>query len=117
MQAAPTTISKRNVNLKSIVRAVRLFSKVFATQPMPQQHIAVGYTIPVPVRMPMFGEYPASLDCPQCRQRIVTRTVKKSGLMTWLACGGLAFIGCALGCCFIPFCVDMGKVMTARAMR
>jgi hypothetical protein len=113
MQAAPTTIGKRNATVKSMVRSVLLFFKVYTSQPMPQQPMAVGYAIPVRMGMPLVGEYPASLDCPNCRQHIVTRTVKKSGLATWLACGGLAFFGCILGCCFIPFCVDMGKVMTS----
>ena len=111
MQAAPTTIGKRNTAVKSMVRSVLvLLLKVYTSQPMPQQPMAVGYAIPVTMSAPMYGEHPASMNCPNCHQHIVTRTMKKSGLVTWLACGGLAFVGCTLGCCLIPFCIDAGKV-------
>uniref|UniRef100_A0A1I8IXZ4 LITAF domain-containing protein n=1 Tax=Macrostomum lignano TaxID=282301 RepID=A0A1I8IXZ4_9PLAT len=27
-------------------------------------------------------------------------------VLPWIACGGLALLGCWLGCCLIPFCID-----------
>jgi len=57
----------------------------------------------------MYSEYPpfpVSTTCPNCHQVMVTRTTKEPGLIAWLSCAGLALVGCWLGCCLIPFCVD-----------
>uniref|UniRef100_A0A914DXX4 LITAF domain-containing protein n=1 Tax=Acrobeloides nanus TaxID=290746 RepID=A0A914DXX4_9BILA len=64
----------------------------------PPPHITVLVGLPL-------GCNPAALECPQCRSRIVTNTVPRAGLMTWLVCGGLALMGC-WPCCLIPFCVQ-----------
>ena len=56
------------------------------------------------------GEFPMQCTCPNCKQQIVTRTEKQNGLLTWLLVGGLCLIGCWLGCCLIPLCVDACKV-------
>lgn len=61
-----------------------------------------------PVFIP--SEYPVQCVCPNCRNSIVTRTEKDIGLFTWLLVGGLILIGCWLGCCLIPLCVDACKV-------
>lgn len=53
-----------------------------------------------------FGEVPVAMTCPNCRANIVTATTFVTGTLTWLACLGLCVIGCDLGCCLIPFCVD-----------
>jgi lipopolysaccharide-induced tumor necrosis factor-alpha factor len=65
-----------------------------------------GYIGPT---MLVVGEYPVQCTCPQCRNQVVTRTEKKTGLLTWLVCAGLFVIGC-WPCYFIPFCVDACKV-------
>jgi len=51
-------------------------------------------------------ETPCQVTCQYCNQQMTTRTVYTSGALTWLACIGIAFIGCILGCCLIPFCID-----------
>ncbi|EDO33373.1 predicted protein, partial [Nematostella vectensis] len=56
-----------------------------------------------------FYETPVSMNCPTCHATIVTATDYVTGTLTWLACFGLCIIGCDLGCCFIPFCVDSMK--------
>eukprot|EP01117_Protostelium_nocturnum_P009300 TRINITY_DN3331_c0_g1_i1.p1 TRINITY_DN3331_c0_g1~~TRINITY_DN3331_c0_g1_i1.p1 ORF type:complete len:141 (-),score=30.51 TRINITY_DN3331_c0_g1_i1:102-524(-) len=53
-----------------------------------------------------WGEVPQNHVCQFCNANVVTRVNYDSGLLTWLACGGLCLVGCWLGCCFIPFCVD-----------
>ena len=62
--------------------------------------------------VPVFiaGDYPVQCTCPHCKQTVVTRIEKQSGLLTWLLIGILLLIGCWLGCCLIPLCVDGCKV-------
>ncbi|RNA07282.1 lipopolysaccharide-induced tumor necrosis factor-alpha factor [Brachionus plicatilis] len=57
----------------------------------------------------MLGKDPAHVTCPTCKAQVITRVNYKSGGGTWLICIGLCFIGCDLGCQFIPFCVDSCK--------
>uniref|UniRef100_A0A670Z3D4 Lipopolysaccharide induced TNF factor n=1 Tax=Pseudonaja textilis TaxID=8673 RepID=A0A670Z3D4_PSETE len=54
----------------------------------------------------IFLEHPMQICCPACNQVIVTRISYQPGALAWLSCGGLALLGCWLGCCLIPFCVD-----------
>lgn len=54
----------------------------------------------------MFGEAPVSMCCPYCTATIVTSVNYVPGTLAWLACGGLILVGCGLGCCLIPFCID-----------
>ena len=56
------------------------------------------------------SESPAQCVCPNCKNPIVTRTEKQSGLLTWLLVIGLFLIGCWFGCCLIPLCIDSFKV-------
>ncbi|KAJ7365037.1 hypothetical protein OS493_007678 [Desmophyllum pertusum] len=54
----------------------------------------------------LYGEAPVSMVCPYCTATIVTSVVYTPGTLTWLACGGLILVGCWVGCCLIPFCID-----------
>ncbi|XP_062581069.1 LITAF domain-containing protein-like [Saccostrea cucullata] len=54
----------------------------------------------------MFREFPVATTCTYCRASITTSTRYETGTFTWVACGVIAFIGCWLGCCLIPFCID-----------
>ena len=54
----------------------------------------------------VYGESPVSMVCPYCTATIVTSVTYEPGTLTWLACGGLILVGCWVGCCLIPFCVD-----------
>ena len=82
-----------------------------ANQPPPGP---AGYAMPMGNPVWMFGEAPMPLVCPNCRKQVVSRVEKKSGILTWLICLGIAILGsplgCFLGCCLIPFCIDGGKV-------
>ncbi|PRP85923.1 lipopolysaccharide-induced tumor necrosis factor-alpha [Planoprotostelium fungivorum] len=53
-----------------------------------------------------WGEVPQNHHCQFCGAQVVTRVTHEAGLLAWLACGGLACVGCWMGCCLIPFCVD-----------
>ena len=57
-----------------------------------------------------FGVTPASCNCPNCHQNVVTRTEYEVGLFAWLI-AGIIFICAGFICClcFIPFCVDSMK--------
>ena len=41
--------------------------------------------------------------------KVTTKVSFESGAVTWLSCGGCVFLGCCLGCCLIPFCIDALK--------
>ncbi|XP_055875072.1 lipopolysaccharide-induced tumor necrosis factor-alpha factor homolog isoform X13 [Biomphalaria glabrata] len=53
-----------------------------------------------------FRDVPVHMNCPHCRAEIVTGTHYETGTFTWIICFVLFFVGCSLGCCFFPFCVD-----------
>ena len=57
----------------------------------------------------MLTSGPTAGVCATCNQMQTTRVSYEAGLCTWLSCAGLALIGCWLGCCLIPFCVDPCK--------
>ncbi|XP_022341660.1 LITAF domain-containing protein-like [Crassostrea virginica] len=58
------------------------------------------------VAVQLFRETPVRLKCQYCSSEVITSTSYETGTITWLACAITAFVGCWLGCCFIPFCVD-----------
>jgi len=53
-----------------------------------------------------YGEIPVRIRCQFCGQEVTTITNREIGLLNWVACGGLALVGCVMGCCLIPFCID-----------
>ncbi|KAM3826738.1 lipopolysaccharide-induced tumor necrosis factor-alpha factor isoform 2-T4 [Vipera latastei] len=74
-------------------------------QPAPAIPPVPIHTVYIPGPL-IFLEHPMQIHCPSCNQMIVTRISYQPGALTWLSCGGLALVGCWLGCCLIPFCVD-----------
>lgn len=54
----------------------------------------------------IFREVPVPMQCPYCQATITTSTSYEVGTLTWIACFVVFIVGCWLGCCFIPFCVD-----------
>ena len=68
----------------------------------PQVTITQGGQTTIVTRMqPRFDEYQQSLVCPNCRANIVTRTVYKNGLLTWISAGVMFLLGLWC-CCCIP---------------
>mmetsp|Transcript_3790 Transcript_3790/g.10441 ORF Transcript_3790/g.10441 Transcript_3790/m.10441 type:complete len:118 (+) Transcript_3790:113-466(+) len=53
---------------------------------------------------------PTHITCPHCQADCLTRAESQGkSLAQWAGCCGLCLIGCWLGCCLIPFCVnDLG---------
>ncbi|CAH8634985.1 unnamed protein product [Heterobilharzia americana] len=60
------------------------------------------------IRQP-FRNLPVHLKCPSCRKEISTTLEYHNGLLTYLACVGIFFVGGSCGCCLIPFCVNACK--------
>ncbi|XP_077172143.1 lipopolysaccharide-induced tumor necrosis factor-alpha factor isoform X3 [Paroedura picta] len=54
----------------------------------------------------LLQDRPVQMCCPFCSKVIVTRLTHSAGTLTWLSCGSLCLLGCWVGCCLIPFCVD-----------
>ncbi|XP_053133040.1 lipopolysaccharide-induced tumor necrosis factor-alpha factor homolog isoform X2 [Hemicordylus capensis] len=80
--------------------------------PYPQHPGAMPGPAPVTVQAVyvqspvLFHDRPVQMCCPSCNKTIVTRVSFNAGALAWLSCGGLFLLGCWLGCCLIPFCVD-----------
>mmetsp|Transcript_20500 Transcript_20500/g.50306 ORF Transcript_20500/g.50306 Transcript_20500/m.50306 type:complete len:170 (-) Transcript_20500:188-697(-) len=49
---------------------------------------------------------PFTTVCQFCSKQVTTTVHQKTGLMVYGACCGLAIVGCWLGCCLIPCCID-----------
>ena len=47
-----------------------------------------------------------------CRAQVISRVEYETGTGTWLICVVCCLVGCDLGCCLIPFCVDSMKDAT-----
>ena len=72
----------------------------FIPQAPPQQpNIPNGQTF-------SYSRVSARVICQFCNQQTDTSIEHKNGLMVWLGCGGAVCVGCWLGCCLIPFCID-----------
>ena len=75
---------------------------VAVAQPMVQPAVAM-----VPAQLPhTWSKFPMQVTCPHCNTNGMTRVQYESGCGTWLACLGVCAVGCDLGCCFIPFCIN-----------
>ncbi|CAK8695725.1 unnamed protein product [Clavelina lepadiformis] len=80
--------------------------------PPPPGFVATaGPTVPgghfVVTQQPLIKQkIPTSMVCPHCNTNIVTACKAKVGVGTYVVCGILAAVGCWLGCCLIPFCID-----------
>ncbi|KAH7728451.1 Protein Y87G2A.18 [Aphelenchoides avenae] len=57
-----------------------------------------------------FGPFPIEMDCPYCRNHIVTHTKRTAGALPWIIFGVCVVLGFFLlipWClCCIPFCID-----------
>jgi len=74
-----------------------------------QQGSTVVVTQPAYTVVQHFRESPVRIKCQFCSADIVTSTFYETGTLTWVACFIIAIVGCWLGCCLIPFCMDACK--------
>ncbi|XP_022092489.1 lipopolysaccharide-induced tumor necrosis factor-alpha factor homolog [Acanthaster planci] len=74
--------------------------------PVPQPQSVVVTTATMPMRM---SQFPANVQCPNCRNTVTTNTHQENGTLVWLTALILLLIGLWLGCCLIPFCIPALK--------
>jgi len=74
-----------------------------------QQATTVVVTQPAYSVVQHFRESPVRIKCQFCQADIVSSTYYETGTLTWVACFVIAIVGCWLGCCLIPFCMDACK--------
>lgn len=80
----------------------------------PPTYIPVSYAPVLPGQQVIISTLPATewtnepqaAYCSKCQHQGVSTVKRVPGLCTWLSCAGICLIGCYLGCCLIPFCVD-----------
>lgn len=60
----------------------------------------------------LYGPNPVQVTCPNCSASITSATTEETGVIAWVMAGGLCLVGCWLGCCLIPLCVDSLKDVT-----
>ncbi|OQV19279.1 hypothetical protein BV898_06701 [Hypsibius exemplaris] len=53
----------------------------------------------------MYSPAPTVMQCPSCRQQMVTQVRYEPGCCAWLGVGACLLIGCWMGCCLIPLCM------------
>ncbi|XP_051272871.1 uncharacterized protein LOC127372957 [Dicentrarchus labrax] len=63
------------------------------------------------------GQMPALTQCPSCQEVVFTETCRKRGEATWILCYMCIILGCAAGCCLIPFFLDRLKNVQHRCPR
>ncbi|XP_014662288.1 PREDICTED: lipopolysaccharide-induced tumor necrosis factor-alpha factor homolog [Priapulus caudatus] len=52
------------------------------------------------------GTRSTPVQCPHCQQHVNTVCEYETGMFAWLIVGVLCLVGCWLGCCLIPLCID-----------
>ncbi|KAG5280178.1 hypothetical protein AALO_G00085890 [Alosa alosa] len=53
--------------------------------------------------------YPAKTQCPYCYAFVTTEITHTVGPVVWLVCTMSFLVGCAAGCCLLPFCIKNFK--------
>ena len=56
-----------------------------------------------------FGDLPQMHHCQWCGAQEATKVSHNVSLGTHIACVGLCVIGCDLGCCLVPYCINSTK--------
>ncbi|XP_041363011.1 cell death-inducing p53-target protein 1 homolog isoform X2 [Gigantopelta aegis] len=74
--------------------------------PQNQQATTVVVAQPTIAVVQQYRESPVHTRCPYCQAEVMTGTHYETGTFTWVICLILALVGCWIGCCLIPFCVD-----------
>ena len=116
MQAMPMQAMPVQARSMQVMSVQGMPVQVMPVQGMPQPVVAAttGYPIapapvmgtPMPAPYASFAFTPAPFTCPHCGQQGVTSVEYQPGCLTYLLCAGTAFIGCWMGCCLLPFCIN-----------
>jgi lipopolysaccharide-induced tumor necrosis factor-alpha factor len=78
-----------------------------AHQPIMQGHvIPAGQPIVYAQAPQVLSTKPQVLMCQHCHSEVMSTVRNEPGAVTWLSCLGCVVVGCWLGCCLIPFCVN-----------
>jgi lipopolysaccharide-induced tumor necrosis factor-alpha factor len=84
-----------------------IFFFLFLVSSPPPIPVYAQTTVMYPVvAAPFLSRCPSSLQCPQCRQQVVTVVQYESGAGTWLIALLICLFGGIFGCCLIPFCAS-----------
>jgi lipopolysaccharide-induced tumor necrosis factor-alpha factor len=59
---------------------------------------------------PMFGKVPVETTCSNCKNQVVSKVEKKIKEKAYWLGLLLCAVGCDLGCCLIPCCLDSMKI-------
>ncbi|XP_052791285.1 LITAF domain-containing protein-like isoform X4 [Mya arenaria] len=81
----------------------------YGQQQYGQQGTTVVVSQPAYTVVQHFRESPVRIKCQFCQADVVTSTFYETGTLTWVACFVIAIVGCWIGCCLIPFCMDACK--------
>merc|ERR1712211_12726 len=60
----------------------------------------------------MFDRDPVTTTCRNCGNNITTSVHTETGVIAWITAGVCCALGCWLGCCCIPLCMDSMKDAT-----
>mmetsp|Transcript_96714 Transcript_96714/g.189962 ORF Transcript_96714/g.189962 Transcript_96714/m.189962 type:complete len:122 (-) Transcript_96714:316-681(-) len=89
--------------------------QAYVVSPAPQPQVmgapvvAVAVAPEKRVQMHGFTQFPQQHNCQWCGHTGLTMVSKHVCTGTHLACAGICFVGCQLGCCLIPYCMDGTK--------
>ncbi|KAJ8299554.1 hypothetical protein KUTeg_023614 [Tegillarca granosa] len=75
-------------------------------QSMAQTTVYTQQPIVLQQHIMRYGPDPQLIQCPHCSTQVTTTVMTEAGAITWLASGLICLVGCWLGCCLIPFCIN-----------
>ncbi|XP_017161750.1 lipopolysaccharide-induced tumor necrosis factor-alpha factor homolog isoform X2 [Poecilia reticulata] len=104
-------VHAKDVKIKNDIKreSNQQLDKVFFVEPPPSSPAPV-----VILDVENLPTHPTKTQCPECMEFVTTETFSSVSSVTWLVCIMSAMIGCAAGCCLLPFCMDRFKTTTHR---
>ncbi|XP_056307750.1 lipopolysaccharide-induced tumor necrosis factor-alpha factor homolog [Danio aesculapii] len=98
----PYPILNQPIQIAAVTQQQQQQQQVFVQSVNP---VAPQVIVVQPQQSTTLDDTPASIVCKYCRQSIVTHVEYKPGLISWLMCIIISFLGGICGCCVIPFFV------------
>lgn len=78
----------------------------YGNAPLPGQPVNTQPTQKPPTNPNLLSSQSMFCVCPHCRYEGQSITTKVTGLANHIGAAGTCLIGCWLGCCLIPYCLD-----------